>query len=330
MSRLTTIKTIAATLTVAAALGFVMESGASDRAAGASDGSRDTSIAPQTMMMATNAAGEAVFGVPNVVTSPLDHASNVRHVVAVDMVYTELDPPSLGTIQSNPINGCQTSLVAKRQPAAMIELTISAPCLLEEEFVVQHESLIISGITDDEGTAVIVAPALLAQASFSVAFDNVLEATTEVFVPEIRQYDRAVLQWQTADNMRLHALEGDAAIGDMGHIWSASIHTAEDARAGKHGFVVFLGSTETEILHQAEVYTFPSGRASRDGGVTLMIGVGVTENNCAREIDAATIQTSAGQILAQSDVIVRMPACDQVGEVAFLDDKFTDLQLASN
>ncbi|WP_159086884.1 hypothetical protein [Loktanella sp. Alg231-35] len=280
--------------------------------------------------MATNAQGEAVFGVPDVVTSPLDHASNVRPIVAVDVVYTELDPPSLGTIQSNPVDGCETALTAKRHAAAMIELTVSAPCLQEEDFVIQHESLVIAGVTDDEGLAVIMAPALLAQASFSVAFDNVLEATTDIFVPEIRQYDRAVLQWQTADNMRLHALEGGAGIGDAGHIWSASIHTAEDARAGTNGFVAFLGSTDTEIPYQAEVYTFPSGQASRDGGVTLMVGVGVTKDNCAREIDAATIQTSAGQILAQSDVIVQMPACDQVGEVALQDDKFTDLQLASN
>ena len=130
--------------------------------------------------------------------------------------------------------------------------------------------------------------------------------------------------------MRLHALENGARIGDPGHVWSASLHTAEDARAGRNGFVVYLGDTEAVIPYQAEIYTLPEGRMSRDGGVDLRVGVTVTAENCGREVDAKTIQTNAGQMLVTTEVAMQMPVCDQIGEVAFLRDKFTDLTLVSN
>ena len=330
MSRFKTIKTIASTLTIAVTIGFLVQYGESTPRIANSEAEETYNKAPRSLMLSTNAQGQPVFGVPNIVTTPLDHAANAQRVVAVDAVYTELDVPAFGTIMATPAVGCETRLTARREPAAMVVLDVVAPCNENEGFVISHSGMRIAAETDRRGNAVVTIPALVPNAEFKITFDNILNATTEIFVPELRQYDRAVLQWASGENMRLHALENGARIGDPGHVWSASLHTAEDARAGRNGFVVYLGDANAEIPYQAEIYTLPEGRMSRDGGVDLRVGVTVTDANCGREVDARTIQTNAGQMLIETDIAMQMPACNQVGEVAFLRDKFTDLTLVSN
>jgi len=330
MSRIKTVKSIASTLTIAVAVGFLVQYGESGVVSDSADDPGTLGTVPQTMMMAKNAVGQPVFGVPDVVTTPVDHAANVQRIVAVDAVYKEFAVPEMGTILAMPIPGCATTLMAQRKPAAMIDLVLSSPCKSNAIFFVEHEGLRFLGRTDDEGNAVVAAPALAAQANFSVTFGNVREAEANVFVPELRRYDRAVLQWQSGDNMQLHALEGGAQIGDAGHVWSASIHAPEDTRDGEHGFVMYFGTTEAEIPYQAEVYTFPTDQMNREGMVNLLIGISVTDQNCDREVDATTIQTNAGERLVRERIAVQMPSCDKVDEIVFLDDQFTDLTVASN
>ena len=330
MSRLTTIKTIASTLTIAVTAGFLVQYGETTPRM-ASDAPKETyNKAPRSLMLSTNAQGESVFGVPNVVTTPLDHAANLQHVVAVDVVYTEFDVPRFDAIMATPVLGCATTLSAAREPAAIVALSVTSPCNEEQSFAISHSGMRISSMTDRQGNGEVRVPALMTNAVFDVSFDNVLKATTEVFVPELRKYDRAVLQWMTNDNMRLHALENGAQIGDPGHVWSASFHSAEDTREGRNGFVVYLGDAEAEIPYQAEVYTIPAGHMNREGGVDLRVGITVTPENCGREVDAVTIQTNAGQTLLETEFSAQMPACDQVGEVAMLQNKFSDLTVVSN
>ena len=330
MSRFKTVKTIASTLTIAVTLGFLVQYGESTPRVAEGEDKEVYNKPPRSLMLSMNAQGQPVFGVPNVVTTPLDHAANLQHVVAVDVVYTEFDVPSFEPIMATPITGCGTTVSAAREPAAMVMLTVTAPCNEEDSFEVTHSGMQISASTDRDGNAAVRVPALMPNAEFNVSFDNVLNATTEIFVPELRQYDRAVLQWMTDDNMRLHALENGAQIGDPGHVWSASLHSPQDTREGRHGFVVYLGDADADIPYQAEVYTFPAGQMVRDGGVDLRVGVTVSEQNCGREVDAMTIQTNAGQTLVVKEIAAQMPPCDQIGQVAMLRNKFSDLTLVSN
>ena len=330
MSRLKTIKTIASTITIAVTIGFIVQYGESAPTVQSDEVEESYKKVPRSLMLSTNAQGQPVFGVPNVLTTPQDHAANLRHVVAVDAVYAELDTPRLGAIMATPVIGCDTTLSASREPAAVVALSIAAPCNREQSFQVSHSGMHITASTDRQGNAVVRIPALVTDAQFIISFDNILKATTEIFVPELRQYDRAVLQWMTDDNMRLHALENGAEIGGSGHVWSASFHTAQDTREGRNGFVVYLGDANAEIPYQAEVYTFPEGQMNRDGAVDLRVGVSVTAANCGREVDAVTIQTNAGQTVVRTEIAIQMPPCDQIGQVAMLQDKFSDLTIVSN
>jgi len=330
MSRLKTIKTIASTLTVALSIGFVAQYGETTPDMDGAEVRETYNKTPRSLMLSTNAEGQAVFGVPNIVTTPLDHTANAQRVVAVDSVYTEFDSPHFQSIMALPMSGCNTTFSARREPAALVTLSVSSPCLTNESFVVSHSGMRVSATTDRRGNAQIVVPALVPNAAFDVTFANILKASTEIFVPELRRYDRAVLQWSTTDNMRLHALENGAQIGEPGHVWSASFHTAEDTRAGKNGFVLFIGDAEAEIPYQAEIYTFPEGQMNRNSGVDLRVGVTVTAANCGREADAGTIQTNSGQTLVVKEITLQMPACDQVGEVTLIRNKFTNLAVVSN
>ncbi|MEL7178245.1 MAG: hypothetical protein AAFN63_00280 [Pseudomonadota bacterium] len=330
MSRITTIKTVASTLTIAVTLGFLVQYGETTPHVGGGVSEESYNKAPRSLMLSTNAQGQPVFGMPNIVTTPLNHASSVQRVVAVDAVYAELAVPEFGTIMASPAPGCDTTLSAAREPAAMVALSLSAPCAESQSFAISHSGMRVAASTDDDGNALVRVPALVTDAEFRVTFNNVLQASTQIFVPELRQYDRAVLQWMTSNNMRLHALENGAQIGDPGHVWSASLHAPEDTRAGKNGFVVYLGDAEAEVPYQAEVYTYPEGQMNRDGGVDLRVGVTVTEENCNREVDAMTIQTNAGENLIKNSFSARMPSCALVGEVVFLSDQFTDLTIVSN
>ncbi|MEM8538211.1 MAG: hypothetical protein AAGF56_10155 [Pseudomonadota bacterium] len=330
MSRFKTIKTIASTLTIAAAVGYVVQYGEQGTPLQPEAAAENALITPGLMVMATNAQGEAVFGVPPKSDGPVDHSVTRRSVVPVDAVYQELAVPRLGTVQATPVPGCETQISARRMVAAVVELTVQAPCEANQTYVVKHEGLRVAAVTNGDGVGVIEIPALMANADFEVFINNVQFGATQIFVPELRQYDRAVLQWMTQTNMRLHALEDGAAIGDTGHIWSASIHGPEDTREGLHGFVVYVGDNNADIPYQAEVYTHPAGQLGREGRVDLQIGVSVTADNCGREVDAETIQTNAGENLVVSTIRAQMPNCDEQGEIVFLTGQFADLTLVSN
>lgn len=330
MSRIKTMTTTLATFSVALGIGFVMQYGEEAVASPANaDEEVDRSVV-RSIMVSTNAQGDSIFSVPDVVTTPLAHIENVQTVAAVDAVYQEVAVPALGTLLAVPFDDCTTDFTAQPDVAAMVQLSISSPCNADAFFLVRHEGMTFSGQADDDGNAVLQIPALSANASYALSFHNIEEGRVTVAVPDVGLYDRAVLQWYGKHNLQLHALEFGAKIGDPGHIWSASTNSPEQAYAGERGFMVHLGAPEADLPYQAEVYTFPSGRLNRDGSIVLQIGVTITENNCGRELDATTIQTNAGQMLVVEELKIQMPNCGAVGDFMMLRDRFEDLTLASS
>lgn len=329
MSRMGTIKTTAITVSAAFGIGFIMQYGQSPAEAPAVVEDRQDLKAGRISRMAKNAKGESVFGVPNIVTAPLDHASNQRAIVAVDAVYAELAVPQMGAILATPVAGCRATLSAVTTEAAMVTLFLSAPCEQDEDFLLRHEALEFTARTDDQGKASIVMPALAVSSTFTALFDNIEQASVVLNVPAVRMYDRAVLQWDGNYNLQLHALEAGAGIGDPGHVWSASVHTSEDAVAGEQGFVVRLGTPDADWPKLAEVYTYPAGHTKSDGQTVLQISAVVTETNCGREVDTRTIHTAMGGPLDVRKVGAALPGCDAVGQVTVLQGKFDDITLAS-
>lgn len=331
MSGMFTLKTVLATAAVVLAAGVVMQI-AQTASAGKSDEKQVTSAyqaSVTSVMVVNNAKSDSIFGMPDVVTTPLPHKMNLQTVSAVDSSYPERDVPAMGTIQATPINNCPTSLTAISDVAALVDLEVVAPCHRNAFFVIHHMQMAFSGQTDADGNASMRAPALSSEASFSISFANVEVATTALTVADVGLYDRAVLQWRGNDNLQLHALEFGAKIGDPGHIWSASTTSAELAVKGQRGFILRLGATEADIPYLAEIYTFPSGLLNRDGAISLAVGAVVTQSNCGREVDAEAIQTNSGSMVVVRDLKIPMPGCDALGKSILLPNMFQDMTLAA-
>ncbi len=328
MSRIGTIKSAAMTLSVAFGVGFIMQAGQGEGSAPVVVNQERDLKAVRVMILPKNENGDAVFGVPNIVTTPIDHAVNSRRVLPVDVVYAEFAVPQMGTILATPVAGCTATLTAAPEEAALVSLYLVAPCHQDTDFMLRHEALQFTSRTDEDGVASMVVPALAVDARFTALFGNVEHASVTIDVPDVRIYDRSILQWDGQYNLQLHALEAGAEIGDPGHVWSASMHSAEDAVAGEQGFVMRLGTSDADTPRLAEVYTYPAGHDRSASSTVLQLSVAVNEANCGREVDTVTIQTAMGGPLATRKISAGLPSCEAVGQVVVLQDQFKDLTVA--
>ena len=319
MSRMFTIKTVLATVSVALGIGFLVQIG---ETVPEQLNTPQRVTVPRAVTVVTNAQASSVFGVPDNPHVLSDHLSNIQHVAFVRRLNPEEVPPELGMISSVPRidDPCKVTLSAMGTPAAMALVHIDAPCQQNEDFVISHESLRFSGRTDRAGQAEIMAPILAIDAKLSVLFDNVAFARTAIYMPDVSQYDRTVLQWRGKANLQLHVLESGASIGQPGHIWSGSSHTPEQAILGLHGFVVHYGSDVADIPYQAETYSYPARYGRPDMSVTMPIGVMVTPQNCGRSIPAQITQVVSGRMWSPSAVSIAVPPCDQIGNFVMLPD----------
>lgn len=246
---------------------------------------------------------------------------------------TDAMPESLPVPPSDPVAlepVCDAALTATAAPAAMVDLLLSAPCSPDAAVVIHHQGMMFTVLTDSAGIAQVSVPALAEGSVFVAELANGQGAAASLIVPELAGFDRAVLQWQGAGGMELHALEFGASYTDAGHVWSGAARDAAAAMAGEGGFITRLGDDRAENALIAEVYTFPSGTTARDGTVDLSVEAEVTAANCGRDVAAQSIQIIPNSPPAVVDLTMTMPDCAAVGEFLVLNNMLQDLTVASN
>ncbi len=237
------------------------------------------------------------------------------------------------TQTTEPDNGtqaCTASLAAEPMAAAMVSLTLEAPCAPMQRVTLHHNGMMITESTDKDGSLSVALPALTEKAIFMAAFENGTTAMAKADVTSIEIYDRVVVQWQGPGQLQLHALEFGADYGDEGHVWSDAPRDMTQGALGKGGFITVLGRPMPDQDLQAQVYTFPSGTASARGQIDLSVEAEITAKTCGRTIDAQTLQMSAGGSLNVIDVTLSMPECDGYGGFLVLKNLFQDLKIAQN
>jgi hypothetical protein len=223
-----------------------------------------------------------------------------------------------------------TPLVAGRvEPAALVDLSVYAPCHISTQMTVHHQGMMFSAVTDQDGAAQIMVPALTEQAVFIVEFPDEASAIAVMDVPELAQFERAVLQWRGAAGLQLHALDFGADYGQDGHIWAASAGDMDRGISGEGGFVVRLGDEQLLEPLMAEIYTFPSATNARVGQVELNAEIEITTQNCGQEISAQSLQISQDGVTESLDLVMQIPTCDAVGDFLVLKNMFEDLTLAA-
>lgn len=225
---------------------------------------------------------------------------------------------------------CIMTAVAKPLPGAMVDVTMSAPCAANERLTVHHHGMMFTMATDANGSLGMVVPAIEEQAVFIMAFANGDGAVAHTTVPDLATYDRVAIQWYGAAGFQLHAREFGAGYGKPGHIWSGVAADKDVFSIGEHGSMATLGNTGMAGTLIAEVYSFPTGVAHRDGTINLSVEAEVTAENCGREIEAQSIERLHGGVLKRQDLLLAVPDCDTVGSFLVLNNLVADLKVVSN
>ena len=225
---------------------------------------------------------------------------------------------------------CGPILSASVGDAAMVALTLTAPCRGQQRVIVRHGDLAFSGRLDRLGTYSADIPALQADANFTVTFPDGESVTADLDVPTADDLRRVALAFQGDAALQIHALEFGADYGDEGHVWAGRPRDVDSAARASGGFLVTLGDASLEVPMLAEVYTFPQDTKTRDGVVRLSVEAEVTAFNCETEVAGQTLERAADGAISVVSMTVAIPECTAIGEFLVLKNLLRDMKIASN
>ena len=224
---------------------------------------------------------------------------------------------------------CAGNFTAEPMAAAMVTLTIDAPCQAGARVTIHHSGVMFTEVLDADGRLDVLAPAFGEQAIYMAEIFAGQTYVANVEVTSMSFYDRAAVQWIGQTGLQLHALEYGADYGTDGHKWVGNAGDLTEATNGKGGFVVALGNADLPDAHIAHVYTFPTGTARTQGDVRLSVEAEVSTDNCSRSIEAQSIQYRPETRVRAQDVEIDMPECDDFGGFLVLKNLLEDLTIAA-
>jgi hypothetical protein len=328
------IATAAGALAVAIGIGFVMQN---SEAAQAHYG-KDPAERPKTIAEAN--ATNAVLDVQEISFTSAEFESTIALPEREVEVKKTAPPPSLPAIQAPPETkappslaqpklSCDVTAAARPMAAAMVELTLSAPCLPNERVTIHHNGMIFTETTSDNGALSLRVPALAKEAVFIAAFGNGEGAVAQARVEDLGDFQRAVLQWRGNTGFQIHAREFGAAYGEAGHLWHEKPGSIAAAVLGESGVLTRHGDMEAADPLLAEVYTFPVDANERSGAIALSVEAEVTELNCGIEIEAQSLEIERDGSINTRNLTLPVPDCDARGSFLVLNNLLQDLKVAT-
>ncbi|WP_299349003.1 translocase [uncultured Shimia sp.] len=246
------------------------------------------------------------------------------------LVSTDTPVGALPQEEAAPLLNCEATLTAEPVAGAMVDLTLSAPCMSGERVTIHHGGLKFTELLGDDGGLTLTVPALAEQAMFVVAFTNGDGAVARTEVSSLPFYDRVAVQWSGDTGLQIHAREFGAAYGTEGHVWQDAPRDVTAVAGGYGGFLTQLGNSDLAEPTLAEVYTFPTGTAQSVGQIALSLEAEVDLGNCDRDVAATSFELKGEGELQVRDLVLSMPTCDATGEFLVLKNLFEDLTIASN
>lgn len=239
------------------------------------------------------------------------------------IVQADLGTNGLGV--SAPIDKCTISLDLLAEPSAMIGLTLLAPCRTDERVVLRHDGLAVTGKTSGTGALFVSLPALMAEATVSVRFDDGQDVAATISIPEAANLRRFGVQWMGDDAFQLHAFETGGDYGEPGHVSAADPQLPLAGQTATDGFLSVLGDDQVELPMLAEVYTYP---AANDALVRIVLESAVTKGTCAREILGETMADVGGNV-TMTELTLAMPDCGAIGDILVLKNLDPNLKIAA-
>lgn len=330
MSRKKEILTAVGTLGCAVAIGFVMQSSEAAHALYGSGNARDT----MNSIARTASATENVLSVEGITLTSAEFDTSIELPSTEEQVITTAAPqstlPEMDSAAVTPEMSCDIGANARPVAAAMVSLSLSAPCFPNERVTVHHNGMVFTHVTNESGALDLTVPALAKEAVFVIAFSNGEGGVAQTTVEDLQEFDRVVLQWKGRTGFEIHAREYGADYGDPGHVWIGAARDLATAASGQGGFITRHGDADAPEALLAEVYTFPSAMAQQTGGVALSVETEVHADNCGLEIEAQTLQLMEGGAVDQRDLTLAVPDCDAVGSFLVLNNLLQDLKVAIN
>lgn len=225
---------------------------------------------------------------------------------------------------------CTVSATARPIAAAMVSVSMKAACLPNERVTVHHSGMIFSQMTSEDGALNVTVPALTEDAVFIMAFSNGEGAVAQAKVPELKSFERVVLQWRGETGFQLHAREFGAGYGEGGHVWADAARSMAAIVTDEGGFLSRNGDSNAPDALIAEVYTFPSSATLNDDTVLLTVEAEVVTANCGREIEAKSMELNRNMQLRTRDLTLAVPDCDAIGSFLVLNNLFGAVKVAQN
>lgn len=220
---------------------------------------------------------------------------------------------------------CEVFLVATPAPAAMLEVSVYAPCDRGQQAEMSHAGLSFDTHIGEDGQLMVQIPALSQEASVVLTFADGRVHTDSTSVDDVSMYERAVLQSRAPAYLGLNAYEFGAAFGDTGHV-----HMQNAREPGVSGFLSVLGDPTLENGQMAQVYTYPIGISQNSDAVTLEIEAAISEASCGHMVEASAIGVQGGMIVQERAINMTMPDCDGVGGYVILQDVLPEQSVAMN
>lgn len=323
-------------LTCALGIGFFMQSGGSaDRHYGKSD-----IPASELPVLQSATAENSVLDVQEITltsgefeTALVTPESNPE-VTPVSVPQLVLDQPDVPEAVDTPevtlAPECEIAAQATAVAAAMVDLSMQAPCFPNERITVHHNGMIFTETTNASGNLDLTLPALSKESVFIMAFPNGEGAVAQAVVEELDNFDRVVLQWKGNTGFQIHAREFGADYGSDGHIWDGKPGDLAAAVTGFSGMLTRHGDMNAAEPLLAEVYTYPKTASLKTGNIALSVETEVTEANCGLEVEAQSLEIQPdGQIKTQN-LTLPVPACDATGSFLVLNNLLQDLKLAGS
>lgn len=284
-----------------------------------------SATAPDAIMTASDrakaAAAEALELVQQPVETPVEVAPSYEYAAADDLGDMAEEP-------APPVASCDITINAVAEAAALVAISLAAPCNSAEDVTFAHAGLNFSEQLGPDGDLFVLVPVMTEQAILTVTFADGQEKAVELTVPDFADYERVALVWKGATGLQLHALENGADYGDAGHVWAQTPADFGAATSGTGGFLSVLGSTADG--YAADVYTYPA--ALMQGGAEPVVSVEaeVMENTCATEIAGTILRSNRQSVPETQPLTMVVPGCDAVGEYLVLKNLPQDLKLARN
>ena len=220
---------------------------------------------------------------------------------------------------------CSPSLVVTNQPAAMLKVTLRAPCAKQNMVRLRHDKLEFDLTTDANGALSVHVPALLEEAIVHLDIEDIT-VTAKTRMDDASLFRRVAILSDGPEMLDLHAFEFGAQRNQFGHVWAGSPKSIDRAIKGMGGFLTRLGDGSGQM---ATIYTFPAKPTSQKGVVRLIVEADVTEETCSQVLQATALQTGPFGQLSATEVELKMPGCDAVGQKVELKNLLHDMRLAS-